>query len=530
MMHARPRTASIALLLLLVAGCGSRAQTGFGGGFLGGDVSFGSGGDSGGEDAPAGADSDTASVDDAVADGDGPDAADTASDDATLDDGTGPDTDDADDAAGALDVEDGSGDGDAETDGAIGDSGDTGAADCDSGCGGDVADGNTSGDTGGDVADCVSGCDAGATDAGAGADVDASGPPPGPQPLSSCTGKDGDKACSEDGKVRLECINGAWTPIAHCGFGVCKASPNPSGPPTLLCEVPETDHPNVAAACARYVACFAPSLGQEACVRAALTPAAVASDVGGGRALTVAEVAVVGIAPVAACVAAATSCVTVSACLQPPNPPTCASSSATGCSAQFAYQCSGGAPLVADCSAIGTSCVTIGGQPRCVIDQPCPAGNVSSCQGRVALACVSTSIGNRGVQIDCGATGQTCLAGQPVASAATSACGAAVPCAAGLQASCQAGMRSLCEANKHVESACAKDAVCLYADEFDVGVPSCPPLSSCETVRCAGGVACSHAAKCQGTEVWYCEQGQPRRFDCKTIGKTCTGGTNPRCS
>ena len=365
-------------------------------------------------------------------------------------------------------------------------------------------------------------------DAGGETDTGASGPPS-VFPGSGCKNNDGAKACSKDGKLRLECINGAWTPLSHCGFGVCIAKAAVSGPALLSCSVPLTTSTVAATACARFLPCFAPQLSMEACMRAALTPNFVAADHAGGSLADLPTAAMLGLANAAPCVAKTASCGQLAECLHIFPQPKCGSASGSGCDGAFAWSCTGGATLVGDCAALGVGCTVVAGAPVCMLDQVCAPGDVSLCAGTMAKACVTTPAGNRGAVLDCGALGLSCNDGVAVAASAASACGAAVACPAQAVPGCAGAMLTSCDAGKWRQMSCGSGLSCAYVDDTGLLANPCPLGGSCDSATCVQGPSCSHASRCEGTEVWYCEQGQPRRFDCKTVDKTCTGGAAPRC-
>ena len=377
--------------------------------------------------------------------------------------------------------------------------------------------------------------DAANTDA-ANTDVnDADAPPTGPPPavpLSSCKGSNGSKTCSVDGKLRLECILGAWTPLAHCGFGVCAAKAQDSGPAQLSCSVPTSAHAELATACARIIGCFAPSQSLERCMRAALAPSFEAADAGNGILVDPILATFASLQPALACISTSNTCTSLAQCVHLFTQPKCNGGAQSGCDGNLAWQCSGGAALVGDCAKIGVNCAIVAGQPRCLADAPCPIGDVSTCTGRVGTVCLQTSAGNRAAKIDCGALGLQCAANINATSNIATGCGPASACPAagsGIPA-CEAAKLATCTANKLVETTCPAQSVCLLQDDFGLLAPTCAPNSNCETALCGQGGSCSHVSRCQGSEVWYCEQGQPRSFDCASIGKTCVAGANPRCS
>ncbi len=365
-------------------------------------------------------------------------------------------------------------------------------------------------------------------DGGLDANLDA-GPawPPTAQALSSCKGKDGQKACSVDGKLRLECMLGAWTPMFHCGFGVCQATQPKSGPPLLSCSVPETAHPQLAAACAQLLPCVAPNLGLQACMRAALAPDLVGMDVQTGALLDPAHAALAGLLPHAACVANASGCAAVAACL---GGVACPSGPSQGCQEAMAYHCHGGVALPMGCAKHGAICTVVEGAPRCLLDAPCPAGDVSECNDKVATACLQTPTGLRAVKHDCGASSQNCKAGVAASGNPAAACSGSLACPGAGVPACDGGALALCQGNSLVVTTCPAGEICLFEEDTGLQGPTCAPFSTCPKVVCSQAGSCTFAARCEGTEVFYCELGQPRRYDCKAIGKSCGGGAVPRCN
>lgn len=463
---------------------------------------------------------------DAIADAtDGTDGADDVTD-AQSDDADATAATDADDAASIGDGDDGD-----DTSEVTGLEDAIVGADLDGG-GLGIADGNADGDAVGDAAAQDAAQDADADDADAAAsDAGPAGPAPA-VPLSSCKGANGSKTCSVDGKLRLECILGAWTPLAHCGFGVCAAKAQPSGPAQLSCSVPASSHAELAAACARTISCFAPSQSLERCMRAALAPSLEAADAGGGALIDPMIATFASLAPALACISTSNSCATLAQCIHLFPQPKCTSGASSGCDGNLAWQCTGGAAVVGDCAKIGVNCAVVAGQPRCLADAPCPIGDVSSCAGRVNTVCLQTSAGNRAAKIDCGALGLQCVANLNPTSNIAAGCGAASACPAagsGIPA-CEGAKLATCSANKLVETTCPAQSVCLLQDDFGVLAPACPDNATCESALCGQGGSCSHVSRCQGSEVWYCEQGQPRSFDCASIGKSCVSGAAPRCN
>ncbi len=438
--------------------------------------------------------------------------ADTVADTDTADTDGGSDTTDAPDTTDASDTSDGA----------------------------DTTDAKDSTDTTGtsdaaDISDAADGADSG----DAVGSKDAAAPPPvGPglaQLGAACPGWEGEPTCSNDKKWRLECVNGAWTPQQHCGFGLCAVVQAAGGAAVTTCGVPPVSDPALSQACARLLGCFDPGLSHQACVRRASEPAAVAGELGVGRKLTVAEAAVLELGSVANCAASAANCADLAQCFQFFLAPKCGSTANSGCDGDIAWTCSGQkAPLAVNCKGLGMQCFHTGSSVSCVNPAPCPAGaQPSSCTGQTALQCVAGSDGKVvGLTTNCLETAGTCKAN--VAAPANPCSGPAVPCQPDAAlAQCLPGSPAvlmICSPGSQVKKTCASKTNCLVQDQFGQLGPSCPAGQLCTQGECGSGGPCSQPSKCDNGSVWFCEKGWPASFDCKALGKSCVvAASGPRC-
>lgn len=352
---------------------------------------------------------------------------------------------------------------------------------------------------------------------------------------AACPGWEGEPTCSNDKKWRLECVNGAWTPQQHCGFGLCKVVQSAGGAAVTTCAVPAASDPALSKACARLMGCFNPGLSHEACVRRAAEPSAVASELGVGRQLTVAEAAVLELASVANCAAAAGNCAALAQCFQYFLTPKCGSTSSSGCDGDIAWTCAGQtSPLAVNCKSLGMQCLKAGPTATCINPAPCPAGaQASTCAGQTALQCVTGGDGKAvGITSNCLETQGTCKQG--VTAPASPCTGPALPCKADVPpAQCLKGPPVavlVCSPGAQVVTTCPANTNCLLLDQFGQLGPSCPAGQVCLKGECGSGGPCSQPSKCVGSSVLFCEKGWPASFDCKDVGKTCVAATSgPRC-
>ncbi|MBM4343300.1 MAG: hypothetical protein FJ100_07975 [Deltaproteobacteria bacterium] len=354
-------------------------------------------------------------------------------------------------------------------------------------------------------------------------------PPLGGAPGSGCYGQDGAVTCSPDGKYRVECNNGAWTALQHCGFGLCSASLSPGGGVATTCGVPKAKHAAANDACARYSKCFG-GPGHEACVRGVLAPGPFAAGLTKGKALSVADLAFTGIAENLSCAAAATTCAALGECLYFFAQPKCTSAPA-GCSGDVAWQCLSGVPLAVHCKALAMACTAGGGAAHCIAAGPCTPASAVTCMGGVATKCSTLADGKSWTEkVDCATVVGACQQG---AGSISGACAGPpdYPCVSkDFVASCKDGAALTCVGGDTLHTPCGPGLVCAVENQFALFEKSCPEGQGCNVAVCTEGGSCSAKAKCNGSEVWFCEAKQPAAYDCKAKGMTCAlapGG--PRC-
>ncbi len=353
--------------------------------------------------------------------------------------------------------------------------------------------------------------------------------PIGGQPGSGCFGKDGTVTCSPDGKYRVECNNGAWTALQHCGFGLCAASLSPGGAVATVCGVPPTKNLAVNDACARYSKCFG-GPGHETCVRGVLSTSNFTAGLPTAKAVAVADLAFTGIASNLACAAAATTCPALAECLYFFAQPKCQGASA-GCAGDVAWQCLAGAALAVHCKGLNMACLAGGGTAMCTASEPCSAAGPATCKDGVASKCSTLADGKTWLEkSDCAAAAGSCQQG---AGSIAAACGgqAETPCAAkDFVASCQDGAALTCANGDTVKTPCGPGLSCAVENQFALFEKACPEGQGCTVALCTEGGSCSAKAKCNGSEVWFCEGKQPAAYDCKAKGMSCAmGPTGPRC-
>lgn len=357
--------------------------------------------------------------------------------------------------------------------------------------------------------------------------------PPGGPPGSSCPGQDGTLTCSPDGKFRIECNNGAWTALQHCGFGVCQASLSPGGGVLTTCSVPATALTQLSQACGRYTMCFG-GVAHEACVRANLQPADFAGGLAAGSVASVSQLAFAQLHDNLACAAKASTCGALAECLYVLAPKCQAAQ--TGCDGGVAWQCVGGQPLAVSCATLGMTCAVSGGQAVCAKAAACPVAGPVTCQGTTATQCVASQDGkNMAISADCAATGGACQAG---ASSLSAACSGPplTPCQiASFAPTCGSsgsdqGKTMNCSGGAVASAPCPFGTSCAVLNAFGLLSPTCPAGQACPKATCGEGGACAMPSKCSGSEVWFCQAKQPVSFDCKAVGATCqVGAQGPAC-
>jgi hypothetical protein len=362
--------------------------------------------------------------------------------------------------------------------------------------------------------------------------------PKGGVPGSNCSGQEGTPACSSDGKLRVECVNGAWTGIQHCGFGLCMAEKSPGGAVLTKCGVPPAKLTALNTACARFLKCFPTAASHEECVRANVYPGPFQAGIVVGVAMKVPDLALGELHAVPDCAQKAATCADLAECLYFFPAQKCIGGASPGggasqsCDGELGWTCvAAGKALAVNCAAFGTQCAMLSGAPACVKSAPCEGGaKAVTCAGSVATHCVQAGTKVVGLQRDCAVVGKTC---SPGAASLEAACNGAVtkPCSfgQGFSAACEGGKTVNCVGGATTTAACPAATSCAVEDQFGLFWPGCP-TSQCGKATCTEGLPCAMAAKCNGSEVWYCEQKSPAAFDCKSVGMNCAMAANgPRC-
>ena len=380
-----------------------------------------------------------------------------------------------------------------------------------------------------DVTDAADGEVAGQQDAPLLETADAWSPPVGGNPGSGCYGKDGTVTCSADSKYRVECNNGAWTAIQHCGFGVCTASLSVGGAILTTCGVPKAKLLAINDACARYIKCFGgPS--HEDCVRANVDPAGFSAGLSVGVPRPVIQLAFREIQANVGCSGKATTCSGLAECLYFFGQSKCPT--ATGCSDDLAWKCAGGgATLAINCKAVGGKCTIAGGQASCIKAESCSPASTVTCAKSVGSMCSKFEDNKLWlVQVDCAAAVGSCVGG---ASSLASTCSGPVetPCdGKDFVPKCDGKAAQNCQSGDTVTTSCAASMTCVVENQFNLFESACPAGQGCAASLCADGGACTAKAKCNGSEVWFCENKQPVAYDCKSVGMTCgLAPSGPRC-
>lgn len=367
-----------------------------------------------------------------------------------------------------------------------------------------------------------------AADSGSDAVVDVWVAPEGGNPSTGCFGKDGTVACSLDGKFRVECIDGAWTAIQHCGFGVCTVSLANGGAVLTTCGVPKTKLIELSSACARYNTCFGP-VSHEVCVRANLSPVAFAAGFGSGAMSKVAGIAFAEIGNNLTCAGKAKTCAALAECLYYFAINKCATS-AIGCENDVAYTCTGSVALATNCKKFGMFCAE-GATAQCFKGAPCKPSDPPKCDGQVWQACVPvTSDSGYLTSVDCEAAPGSCNSKTTVLASACSNA-ALAPCTMATTAPvCAKNAKVICQGSETVTTPCPPGMQCAVEDQFGLFNAECPDSQSCAKALCTEGGACAMQAKCNGSEVWFCQAKQPVSFDCKTLGLGCAmTAAGPAC-
>lgn len=354
-------------------------------------------------------------------------------------------------------------------------------------------------------------------------------PPLGGKPGAGCPGVEGADACSADGKLRVQCIFGAWTTLQHCGFGLCKAVYTAGGAVLTTCGTPKVSYPDISRACSRYFKCFGNVVDHETCVRANMHPEQFAKGQPYGQKVPVVELAYAEMYKSPVCASKAETCASLAECIHFFPNEMCAGPT-QGCSGDVAWNCNaGGKALAVGCKAYGQTCAMVSGVATCANVGKCVAPAVSLCDEQTSTACVGIDAGKViELAASCEATGKSCVPGSP----STNCTGATItPCdVAKTPGACFKNKAVNCVGGSSIAESCPAATSCVLLDQFNLMAPTCPASDGCALALCSESVQCAMQAKCVGTQVWFCENGLPAIFDCKDLGMSCaSGGKGPHC-
>ncbi|MSQ84783.1 MAG: hypothetical protein EXR77_18245 [Myxococcales bacterium] len=356
------------------------------------------------------------------------------------------------------------------------------------------------------------------------------GTPPPAVPSSTANGGAAGTACGQDGALgcapglarRVRCESGKWVESAVCSTGsACTETMAGTTVTATHCAWSAFDDPGRVIACAKMQQCENSLFGMERC---ATYPKLIApgvahlAKVGGFLSVGKAVSEEYLIPAQLNCLANATSCDAVKACVDGPLGP-CQTSTQSGCQGAVGWWCSDTRKFM-DCATVGMQCSMAGGSAHCVLpsSQCKPGVNGIVCAGEDAHVCVSKSGVETSWIFHCGALGMTCDANAKIDDDALEVCQPKVitPCDAAI-------FKMRCDGNSHVRCKHGREVArdCGWSGETcEVGKISTdtPQANWCQTPKwpdCTGGPTCD------GNSLAFCSLGKRVSVDCKKFGLSC---------
>lgn len=360
-----------------------------------------------------------------------------------------------------------------------------------------------------------------------GGGAQAAAPLPSGGPVGTSCGAEGSIGCAPGFASKVRCTGGKWADDGVCAAGqTCQESKNGTAVTWTACAYPPPDAPELAAACAKVVACSEGAVSMAACrENAAVAPLLEAYfQKTGGIVIPSKAGDITVIAAAAPCFAKAASCDAVEQCY-PTTPGSCSAggvspSGEEGCIGTVGWECVDGKRRGYDCARLGMSCKMFGDRAGC--HRPasvCQAGdNKVICQGSTAAVCAQEDGMNLDFAFSCGALGLTC---SPLAKPDDEIDDVCV--AANAKACDSSDFERRCEGN--VLMRCRKglefpDNCAIYGRVC--GVVDDGMGSSYATCTWPGGASCDDTpASCEGDQLTFCDRTSLRTFHCGSIGMKC---------
>lgn len=320
--------------------------------------------------------------------------------------------------------------------------------------------------------------------------------------IGSACGGDDTYGCSPSRADQVVCDAGKWASAGACATGTqCHEVEDATGKLIgTTCRAASAVAVQRAAACTALAGCGY-ALSTTVCLRNS-APQVTAARIATEDRLPLDAAAQVVWPENETCLAQATSCAAVSACLLGGR---VTSGCDASCDGQVALGCLGqdaARPLALNCAARGLSCQTHAGQAFCAMAGSCAgASGDTACNGNVVQYCG----GGKATQVDCAKQNGTCTTGAGGAQCV----GAGKGCTSNAS-TCDGNTLVRCVGNGEQRLDCAaKGLVCKAWSASQ---------AECTAADAAG---CTSADSCSGSQLLFCEAGKTVGRDCADVGATC---------
>jgi len=352
---------------------------------------------------------------------------------------------------------------------------------------------------------------------------------------ASCPQKAEGIACTADLSAKVRCKDGAWLDDGACAKGLkCVETKATDGSGTIIataCVAPPTANPSLAAACARYDACYSEG-GVGECME-------IMSQANAWTQLwkklawlpEMDDMAILQVPAKQSCLLAAKDCAAVSACFTAGVPKYgCGGGKVVGCTGSVAWFCENGVPLTIDCSLFGMPCRTVTDQISFCAHQPdCSAGKKgTTCKGTVAHICKQADATTfDGWTIDCAGIGMTCL--PEVNDDDPDVCGQAGAASCDVDTfkkRCEGNVLVECNEGQELRMDCGLIARKCTVEGFSGDADAdCRRTNLCPTDKDGDPLPDS----CQGNVLTFCDGKTVASLDCAKYGMTCKAEYSATC-